>query len=128
MQLFQGFHAQLKQSLDSGDIKESNSFLEGNGGYFISGDITNEKLHEIILSWSPFVTFEVHQTIPALKTVENLINIAKQESHCDDRSSLNAFKARDSTLASNFLHPSFVSPEENVKPRRKTVSLALADV
>jgi hypothetical protein len=78
IQLYQAFAAQLKRDLDSGDIKESNSFLEGNGGYFVSGDITQERLHALLLSWAPYLTFEVHQTVPALKTVENLIGIAKQ--------------------------------------------------
>ena len=78
MQLYQAFHAQLNHDLESGDVKESNSFLEGNGGYFISGNITEERLHELLLSWSPYLTFEIHQTVPALKTVENLIGIAKQ--------------------------------------------------
>ena len=78
MQLYQAFHAQLKRDLESGDVKESNSFLEGNAGYFISGDITEDKLHVLLLNWSPYASFEVHQTVPVLKTVENLIGIAKQ--------------------------------------------------
>jgi hypothetical protein len=77
MQLYMGFQAQVKHDLESGDVKESNSFLEGNGGYFITGDISDERLHEILLNYAPFLTFEVHQTVPVSKTIEKLIGIAK---------------------------------------------------
>jgi hypothetical protein len=78
VQLNQAFHAVMQQLLKSGDVKEVNSFIEGGSGYFVSGDITDERLHEILLSWSPYVTFEVHKTVPALKTIEALIGIWKQ--------------------------------------------------
>jgi hypothetical protein len=72
------FQSMMKEHLKSGTIKEVNSFLEGGAGYFISGDITDEKLHETLLSWAPYVTFEVHKTVPALKSIEASISIWKQ--------------------------------------------------
>jgi len=78
MQLYQAFGAQIKRDQESGEVKETQSFLEGDAGYLVSGDITKERLHEILLAYGPYVTFEIHQTVPALKTVENLIGIAKQ--------------------------------------------------
>ena len=57
--------------------KSPNSFLEGNAGYFISGDITDEKLHELLLNYTPYVTFEVHKTVPVTQTIEELIVISK---------------------------------------------------
>jgi hypothetical protein len=43
------FQSLLKIQLDSGDLKEVHTFLEENSGYFISGDITEEKLHKDLL-------------------------------------------------------------------------------
>lgn len=78
MQLYQAFASQIKHDLESGDLKESHSFLEGNGGYFVSGDISDERLHQILMIYQPYVTFEVHQTVPILETIENLIAISKE--------------------------------------------------
>jgi len=78
MQLYQAFGAQIKRDLESGEVKDSQSFLEGNAGYFISGDITEERLHQIVLRYAPYVTFEIHKTIPVQKTIENLVAIAKE--------------------------------------------------
>ena len=78
MQLYMAFQAQIKSNLESGDLKESNSFLEGNEGYFITGDISDERVHELLLNFTPFLTFQVHKTVPASQTLEKLIGIAKQ--------------------------------------------------
>ena len=78
MQLYSAFQSKVKRDIDSGLVKESNSFLEGNAGYFITGDITEEKLHELLLNYTPYLTFEVHRTIPVFKTLENLIAISRE--------------------------------------------------
>jgi hypothetical protein len=78
MQLYMAFQAQVKSYLESGDLKETNSFLEGNEGYFITGDISEEKVHELLLNFTPFLTFQVHKTVPVTQTLEKLIGIAKQ--------------------------------------------------
>lgn len=78
MQLYQAFGVQIKQDLESGDVKETNSFVEGSGGYFVTGDISEERLHKILLKYQPYVTFEIHQTVPLVKTIENLIAISKE--------------------------------------------------
>ncbi len=78
LQLYQAFQMQVKHDLESGDIKETNSFIEGNAGYFVSGDVSEDKMHELCLSYAPFLTFEIHETVPALKTLEKLIGIARQ--------------------------------------------------
>jgi len=72
-----GVSSAVKHDLETGDVKESNSFLEGNAGYFISGDITDEKLHELLLNYTPYVTFEVHKTVPVTQTIGKLIEINK---------------------------------------------------
>ena|ERR1700730_1339003 len=77
MQLYMAFQAQVKRDLESGEIKESNSFLEGNAGYFISGDVSEEKMHELLLNYTPFLTFEIHKTVPVSQTIEKLIGISK---------------------------------------------------
>ena len=77
MQLYMAFQAQVKSYLESGDLKETNSFLEGNAGYFISGDVSEEKMHELLLNYTPFLTFEIHKTVPVSQTIEKLIGISK---------------------------------------------------
>ena len=68
------YQAQVK----SGEIKEVHSFLEGDRGYFISGDVTAERLEENLTAWYPYVTFEVHQTVKFPKPIEMAIAVAKQ--------------------------------------------------
>ena len=58
---FEGFLTLMKAQLQSGVLKEVHVFLEGNRGYFITGDVSEEQALEIV----PFVTFEVHRTIPS---------------------------------------------------------------
>ena len=78
IQLYQAFGTQIKRDFESGVLKVNESFLEGNAGYFITGDITEETLHHTLLRFAPYVQFEIHRTIPALKTVEHLVAIAKE--------------------------------------------------
>ena len=68
------YQAQTK----SGDIKEVHAFLEGDCGYFISGDVSAERLAENITAWYPYVTFEIHQTVKFPKPIETAIAVAKQ--------------------------------------------------
>jgi hypothetical protein len=75
--MFEAFVALYKSQVQSGDLKESHAFLEGDRGYFISGDISHEKLLMLIQQWLPFVTFEVHQTVKFPAPIENNIAIAK---------------------------------------------------
>ena len=72
------FLSLLKRQLESGDLKEVHTFLEGNSGYFLSGDITEEQLHKNLLQWSPYITFEVHRTVPGLKSVEALVAVSRE--------------------------------------------------
>jgi hypothetical protein len=77
LQQYLAFQAMLKQQLESGDLKEVNSFLEGGSGYFISGDITEEKIHANLIAFSPYVTFELHRTLPTTKSLELAINVSR---------------------------------------------------
>jgi hypothetical protein len=77
VQLFEAFLGQFKAQVQSGQLKETHVFLEGDRGYFISGDIPHEKLLVLIQQWLPFVTFEVHQTVKFPEPLENNIAIAK---------------------------------------------------
>jgi hypothetical protein len=72
------FHAQLKEGVESGDLKEVYTFLEGGSGYFVSGDITEEKLHQRLVAWNPYVIFEVHRTVPTLKSLEMSIGVSRE--------------------------------------------------
>ena len=71
------FQSMIKEHLRSGNIKEAHAFLEGTSGYFISGDTTEEKLHETLLSWYPYVQFELHKTIPLEKSIEATVQISR---------------------------------------------------
>lgn len=75
----EGFLAQLKQHMQLGIIKEAYSFLQGNEGYFVSGDVTEDKLHEALLSWSPYVTFEIFRTVPLMRSIEMLIEVRRRQ-------------------------------------------------
>ncbi len=77
LQMNLAFQSMLKRDLESGVIKEAYSFLEGGWGYFLTGDVTEEKLHESFLQWSPYFTFELHRTVPILKSVENAVNVSR---------------------------------------------------
>ena len=73
----EAFQAALKMQMDSGDLKEVHEFIDANAGYFISGDISPERLHQNLAAWFPYVTFEVHQTIPVQKAIQNSLAAAK---------------------------------------------------
>ena len=73
----ESFGAALKMQMESGDFKEVNEFVDADAGYFISGDISPERLHQNLTAWFPWVTFEVHQSIPTQKAVQNALTAAK---------------------------------------------------
>lgn len=68
------FQAQVK----NGVVKEAHAFVGEERGYFISGDVSAEAVHEAIQSWFPYVTFEIHQTVKFPKPIESSVAIAKQ--------------------------------------------------
>ena len=71
------FQSMIKEDLRAGNLKEAHAFLEGASGYFLTGDITEAKLHETLLKWYPFVQFELHKTIPLQDSVDTAVNISK---------------------------------------------------
>ena len=73
----EAFAAALKMQMDSGDLKEVHEFVDANGGYFVSGDISPERMHQNLTAWFPWVTFEVHQTITSQKAIQNALGVAK---------------------------------------------------
>lgn len=78
VQQFEGFLALVKSQLQSGALKEVHEFIEGGRGYFMTGDHTAEKVHETLATWSPWVTFEVHETVKFPKPLEVAVAIWKQ--------------------------------------------------
>jgi len=46
-------------------------------GYFITGDVTDEQVFEDLSVWSPYVTFELHRTIPFPKASEIVLKALK---------------------------------------------------
>jgi hypothetical protein len=77
LQRFQMFQAMLKQQIQSGTLKEVHNFLGVDGGYFITGDITPKTLQETLLVYSPYVNFEVHETLPTLDVIESVIAVQR---------------------------------------------------
>jgi len=71
------FQSMIKEDLRAGNLKEAHAFLEGASGYFVTGDITEEKLHETLLKWYPYVQFELHKTIPLEKSVDTAVQISR---------------------------------------------------
>jgi len=63
--------------MESGDLKEIHEFVDANGGYFVSGDISPERMHQNLTAWFPWVTFEVYQTITTQKAIQNALGVAK---------------------------------------------------
>jgi hypothetical protein len=74
----EGFLALMKAQVQSGAVKEVHFFLEGDRGYFITGDVAEEQIYEALQMWLPFVTFELHQTIPFPRGLELTLSAAKK--------------------------------------------------
>ncbi|MGA7922369.1 MAG: hypothetical protein WCA77_00110 [Thermoplasmata archaeon] len=78
VQQFEGFLALVKSQLQSGALKEVHEFVEGGRGYFFTGDHPAEKIYEVLAAWSPWVTFEVHETVKFPKPLEVAVAVWKQ--------------------------------------------------
>jgi hypothetical protein len=78
LQQNEAFLALMDAQLKSGVLKEVHAFLEADRGYFLTGDHPSEKILEALSAWSPWVTFELHQTVKFPKPIEIAISIAKQ--------------------------------------------------
>lgn len=76
--LAETFLARYHDDVKSGVIKEVYEFLGGGSGYFISGDVSAEKLQEKLWRWNPYITFEVHETVKFPKPLEFNLAMAKQ--------------------------------------------------
>jgi hypothetical protein len=74
----EGFLGLVKAQLESGALKELHAFLEADRGYFLTGDHPPEKILETLSAWTPYVTFELHQTVKFPRPLEISIGIAKQ--------------------------------------------------
>jgi hypothetical protein len=64
----EGFLALMKAQLQSGVLKEAHT----------SGDVSEEQLFEAIEMWWPYVTVEVHRTIPFPRGIELSVSAAKK--------------------------------------------------
>jgi hypothetical protein len=73
----EGFLALIRAQLSQGSLKEVHAFLEGDQGYAISKDVSEEKLYAELQAWLPYVTFEVHQTVPFPKAIEIGVEVLK---------------------------------------------------
>lgn len=78
LRLYEAFLGQHKAQVQSGAVKEVHANLDGVTGYYVSGDISHEKLQMVLQQWSPFVTCTVHQTTPLAAAITNNIEIIKQ--------------------------------------------------
>lgn len=74
---FEAFLGLMKAQLQSGALKEVHEFIEGGTGYFITGDLSPEKVLETLAAWSPYATFEVHQTVKFPRPIEIMIEVWK---------------------------------------------------
>jgi len=78
VQQLEGFLGLMKAQLQSGALKEVHEFIEGGAGYLLTGDHPPEKILEVLATWAPWVTFELHETVKFPKPLEVAIGIAKQ--------------------------------------------------
>ncbi|HKZ88711.1 MAG TPA: hypothetical protein VJ300_00455 [Thermoplasmata archaeon] len=76
----EAFDALLRTQLKSGRIREVHAFLEGGAGYFITGDVSDEEVFQDLSVWSPYITFELHRTIPFPKASEIVVRALKNRS------------------------------------------------
>jgi hypothetical protein len=73
----EGFLALMRHQLSEGSLKEVNAILQGDLGYAISKDVSEEKLYADLQAWQPWVQFEVYQTVPFPKGIEISLEVAK---------------------------------------------------
>ena len=74
----EAFDALLRAQLKSGRLREVHAFTEGGAGYFITGDVTDEEVFQDLSLWAPYVTFELHRTIPFPKAGEIILKALRQ--------------------------------------------------
>jgi hypothetical protein len=78
LSLYEAFLAQHKAQVAAGIVKEVHVNLDGVTGYFLTTDISHEKMLMAVQQWLPFVRCEVHQTVKLEQALLNFIEIAKQ--------------------------------------------------
>ncbi len=74
----EGFDALLRAQLKSGRLREVHAFLEGGAGYFLTADNTDEEIFQDLAVWAPYVTFELHRTVPFPKASEITLKALRQ--------------------------------------------------
>lgn len=74
----EAFDALLRAQLKSGRVREVHAFLEGGAGYFITGDVSEEEAFQDLALWAPYVTFELHRTVPFPKASELTLKALRQ--------------------------------------------------
>lgn len=80
IQQTEGFLALVRHQLTDGCMREVHSFLEGGRGYAITKEnATEEDVYKDLVSWSPYVQFEVHRTVPFPKAIEVVLETQKQK-------------------------------------------------
>jgi hypothetical protein len=78
LQQFEAFLGLMNAQLKSGALKEVHEFIQGGGGYFVTGDLPAEKILETTAAWEPWVTFELYETVKFPRPIEIAIGIWKQ--------------------------------------------------
>ena len=77
VQMYEAFLGLYKSQVHNGELREVYAFEDGIHGYYVTGDISPEKLLMVIQQGLPFVTSEVHQTVKFPVPIENNVAIAK---------------------------------------------------
>ena len=77
IQQTEAFLGLMRHQLTDGSLKEVHSFVQGDQGYAISKDVTQEMLYADLQASQPWVTFEVHQTVPFPKGLEVALEVQK---------------------------------------------------
>ncbi|MCI4367941.1 MAG: hypothetical protein L3K09_00015 [Thermoplasmata archaeon] len=78
LKLYEAFLAQHKAQVQAGLVKEVHANLDGVTGYYVSADISHEKMQMVLQQWAPFVTCTCHQATPLTTAISNFIEITKQ--------------------------------------------------
>jgi len=79
VRMYEGFAALIRSQMQAGILKEAHGFVDSSGnGYFITGDVSDEVLYEALAMWAPFVSFELHRTIPYPKAIDLVVSAAKK--------------------------------------------------
>ena len=73
----EGFNMMIRAQLQAGRLRDVHAYLEGDAGYFFY-EGSNEQLAEDLALWSPYVNFEVHETLPIQKSTELALSAYKK--------------------------------------------------